>query len=105
MKGRELNLADPTLIAALSKVLNQSEVELIQRSKKEGDLALAVKHYFQPREELKEDLSINELIDFLQSMVTVNGKGSQERKEMILMEIFQRLKQSNELFFLIRFFK
>ncbi len=54
---------------------------------------MAVKHYFQPREELKEDLSINELIDFLQSIVIVNGKGSQERKEMILMEIFQRLKQ------------
>jgi len=102
MKGIELNLADNTLVTTLSKVLNKSEEELIQAYKQEGDLAVVVQKYFEPSSEGK-DITINELIDMLQKIVEESGKGSKERKEDILFDIFLKMRSCNEAFFLTRF--
>ena len=102
MKGIELNLADNTLISTLGKVLNKSEDELLQAYKQKGDLAKVAQRYFKPTQEGK-DITINELIGLLQKIVDESGKGSKERKEEILCDIFLKMRSSNEAFFFIRF--
>lgn len=101
-KGIELNLADNTLISSLSKVFNVEEQELLNAYKQEGDLAKVTEKYFVPSTEEK-DLTINELIDYLNTIILTTGKGSKEKKEEILFNIFSKLRSGHEAFFLIRF--
>ncbi|MGE0206569.1 MAG: ATP-dependent DNA ligase [Candidatus Babeliales bacterium] len=88
--GTQFNLAEKSLIGVVAQLIDKSEKEVAELTKKMGDLGLVVTTFYNPNEGNKE-LSLYEVYDRLCTIEALGGEGSQEKKAQEVLDLLQKL--------------
>ncbi|MBU4269287.1 ATP-dependent DNA ligase [Candidatus Dependentiae bacterium] len=87
--GTQFNFASKSMIKVLAKFLNKSENVINLRAQTLGDLGLLIQEYDISGK--SEPLTLNEVENYLQDFLKISGDGAVEKKEILLLELFEKL--------------
>lgn len=86
--GTKFNFAEKNIAKVLEQLLDISELELVTRMKKMGDLSLVIED---GAWRAQDDLTVNQVYKALCDMEETTGTGSQEEKQAALTALLQKL--------------
>ncbi|MFH1420879.1 MAG: ATP-dependent DNA ligase [Candidatus Aenigmatarchaeota archaeon] len=88
--GKELGIATNMMLAAIEKSYGVSEKEVESVFKKTGDVGLTAEHFAKNKKQhslVHRVLTVQHIMDNLQRLPDITGKGSQEKKLVLLQEL------------------
>lgn len=86
--GTKFNFAEKNIAKVLEQILDISELELVTRMKKLGDLSLVIED---GAWHATDDLTVNQVYKALSAMEQTTGTGSQEEKQEALSQLLHKL--------------
>jgi len=92
----ELGVANQLMIKSISKVSGISEREIVKDFNKSGDLGLTAENFVKKRKQKvlgKKELIVEKVFENLQLIARQEGKGSQERKLDLVVELLSQASQ------------
>src|SRR3989304_5781328 len=88
---REIGVAENLLMKAIAKATGASNKEVVEKSKKSGDLGSTVESFIEKKKQRTlggEELTVKRVFDNLHKIAEQQGSGSQDRKLNLLAELF-----------------
>src|SRR3989344_388264 len=87
---RVIGVASKMVIRVISQTTGFNENEIVQKFNKIGDLGLVVEDFISHKKQktfLKKSLTVDKVFENLQSLASMEGSGSQERKVSLVSEL------------------